>query len=250
MVESTTSDENAAVTRTADTIEGIEKNHNHTIYLHLSDTPGSILTSSKLGFILGTCRKSDYKPKLEGQWEKCSTFMLAWIMNTVSKELLKICTLHQGNSTVSGYFTKLRLLWDEFDALVPLHACNCDKFRIYVDHLQFLCLFTFLMGLDEVYNHARSQILMMNHLPSVSKAYAMIISDESQRMIAGSRLSKDAHESLVIYAGRGNQFMGKPLDSVMYPGNGRGAFSSMGDNSQVTDSMMYPGNGRGTYHDC
>ena len=87
----------------------------------------------KLGFVLGSCGKSDYKPELGEQWEKCNAFVLAWIMNTVSKELLsgivyaldtavvwedlnerfnkvdgsrsyqlhrEICTLHQGNLTV------------------------------------------------------------------------------------------------------------------------------------------------------
>ncbi|KAH0751298.1 hypothetical protein KY290_030530 [Solanum tuberosum] len=73
--------------------------------------------------------------------------------------------------------------------------------------------------------------------------------DLVNRMTTGSRISKDVHKSLVMYAGRGNQFMGKPLDSMMYPRNGRDSYSSMGDNSQVTDSMMYLGNGRGTYHD-
>ena len=168
----------------------------------------NLRAKSKLGFVLGTCRKTDYNSALEEQWEKCNAFVLAWIMNTVSKELLsgivyasdaamvwadlnerfnkvdgsrsyqlhrEICTLNQGNMTVSGYFTKLRLLWDEFDALVHPPTCNCDKSRTYVDHLQFLRLFAFLMGLSEVYSHARSQILMMNPMPSVSKAYAMIV---------------------------------------------------------------------------
>ena len=93
--------------------------------------------------MLGTCRRSDYQMEFEEQWEKCNCFVLAWIMNTVSKELLsgimyaddattvwkdlkerfdkidgsriyqlhrEICTIHQGDSTVSNYFTKLRLL--------------------------------------------------------------------------------------------------------------------------------------------
>lgn len=93
---------------------------------------------------------------------------------------MEICTIHQGNLTVSAYFLKLRLLWDEFDALVPLPSCKCDKSRTYVDHLACLRLFDFLMGLNEVYSHVRSQILMMYPLPSVEKAYSMIMADKSQ----------------------------------------------------------------------
>lgn len=95
-------------------------------------------------------------------------------------------------------------MWDEFDALVPLPSCNCDKSRSYVDHLACLRLFSFLMGLSEVYVHARSQILMMSPLPSVGKAYAMIIEDEGQRLTASSHISSYAPEQLALYAGRDN----------------------------------------------
>lgn len=112
----------------------------------------NLRAKSKLGFVLGTCKRSDYQGEMKEQWEKFNAFMLAWIMHTVSKELLssivyatdaamvwvdlkerfdkvdesrgyqlhrEICTISQGNLSVSTYFSKLRLLWDEFDALVP-----------------------------------------------------------------------------------------------------------------------------------
>jgi len=226
-----------------ETMELIESKRNHPLYLHPSDTLGSVLTTvqltgsenyslwsrsmminlrakSKLGFVLETCKNGDYTPELYEQWEKYNAFVLAWIMNTVSKELLSgivyvsyaatvcedlkerfdkadgsriyqlhrdICTIHQDNLTVSAYFTKLRLLWDEFDALVPPPSCNCDRSRVYVDHIQYLRLLSFLMGLNELYGPTRSQILMMNPLPNVGKAYAMIVSDESQRITSGMR---------------------------------------------------------------
>ena len=47
----------------------------------------NLRAKSKLGFVLGTCRRSDYQMEFEEQWEKCNCFVLAWIMNTVSKEL-------------------------------------------------------------------------------------------------------------------------------------------------------------------
>ena len=71
---------------------------------------------------------------------------------------------------------------------------------MYIDHLQFLRLFAFLMGLNEIYSHARSQILMMNPLPNVNKAYAMITSDESQRMTAVNRVGGNIHESMSLYS--------------------------------------------------
>ena len=96
-----------------------------------------------------------------------------------------IFTIYQGNLTVSTYFTKIRFLWDEFDALVPPPSCSCDRSRDYIDHMQYLHLFDFLMGLNELYGPTRSQILMMNPLSNVGKAYAMIVLDESQRITSG-----------------------------------------------------------------
>ncbi|KAL3378352.1 hypothetical protein AABB24_004325 [Solanum stoloniferum] len=264
----------ASQTITVETIDDVDRKRNHPLHLHHSDTPASVLTTvqltgmenyslwsrsmlinlrakSKLGFVLGTCKKSAYQGELEEQWEKCNAFVLAWIMNTVSKELLsgtvyatdaamvwtdlkerfdkvdgsrsyqlhrEICTIHQGNLTISTYFSKLRLLWDEFDALVSPPSCKCDKSRTYVDHLACLRLFAFLMGLNEVYGHARSQILMMNPLPTIGKAYAMLMADEGQRMTASSHAvggildpdptalyaGKGILDPTALYAGKGN----------------------------------------------
>lgn len=115
----------------------------------------------------------------------------------------EICTINQGNSIVANYFTKLILLWDVFDAFVPPPSCNSDKSRTYVDHTTYLRLFTFLMGLNEVYSQARSQILMMNPLPSVTTTYAMIMADESQRKTAETHSSRESLDSKALYAGKG-----------------------------------------------
>ena len=59
------------------------------------------------------------------------------------------------------------------------------------------------MGLNEVYSQARSQILMMNPLPSVTTTYAMIMADESQRKTAETHSSRESLDSKALYAGKG-----------------------------------------------
>ncbi|WMV38874.1 hypothetical protein MTR67_032259 [Solanum verrucosum] len=266
-----------------DTIETVEKQRNHPLHLHQSDTPGSLLTSiqltgvenyavwsrsmiltlrakSKLGFVYGTCKKSDYGDDLEEQWEKCNAFVLYWILNSVSKELMsgiiyatdasvvwsdlkerfdkvdgsrgyqlhrEICTIAQGNSSVSAYFTKLRVLWDEFDALVPPPSCGCDKSKVYASHLQYMRLFAFLMGLNESYNQQRSQILMMIPLPSLNKAYSMIVADEGQRITAGSYSGIELGESSSAALYVGSNSSNKPS----YQGNFHEGNTSLGINN-------------------
>ena len=68
----------------------------------------------------------------------------------------EICTIYQGNSTISTYFSTLRLLRDDFDVLVSPPSCKCVKSIAYVDILTCFKIFSFLMGLNEVYGHVRS----------------------------------------------------------------------------------------------
>lgn len=63
----------------------------------------------------------------------------------------EIVTLSQGTTSVSAYFSKLKDLWEEFEALVPAPRCDCGKSRDFVFHLQKLKLFQFLMGLNDSY---------------------------------------------------------------------------------------------------
>ena len=84
---------------------------------------------------------------------------------------------------MSVYFSKLKGVWEEFEVVVPTPSFECDRSKEYVVHLQELKLFQFLMGLNNLYLQARSQILLMSPLPSVNQAYSMVMSDESQKSV-------------------------------------------------------------------
>jgi len=98
----------------------------------------------------------------------------------------EIFTSVQGVSSVSVYYSKLKSLWDEYDSIIPPPFCNCPKSREFSEHLQYQRVLQFLMGLNDHYGQARSQILMMSQVPNVNQVYAMINQDESQRIVAGS----------------------------------------------------------------
>ncbi|XP_019262465.1 PREDICTED: uncharacterized protein LOC109240292 [Nicotiana attenuata] len=94
-----------------------------------------------------------------------------------------IATINQGTSSISSYFSKLRLLLAEFDSLAPIPGCDCEKSREFVVFLERMKLLQFLMGLNESHEQARSQLIMMIPAPSVNKAYFMMMESESQRAI-------------------------------------------------------------------
>lgn len=104
--------------------------------------------------------------------------------------------MYQDTSSVYEYYTKLKDLWDEFEALV-LAPCDSKKSRDYVNHMKREKLYQFLMGLKEPYLQARSQILMMYPLSSVNKAYSMIISDESQKSVAATAVNLGLQSNVV-----------------------------------------------------
>ena len=81
-------------------------------------------------------------------------------------------------------------------------------------------LLQFLMGLNDNYSHARSQILMMSVPPTVNQCYAMIIQDESQRELCGD------HYTL------GGQLDSTALFSSRSGGNGSGSNVSGSNGSQ------------------
>lgn len=68
----------------------------------------------------------------------------------------KTATLSQGSAFMSSNFSKLKDLWEEFEALESSPGCDCNKSKEYVLHLQKLKLFQFLMGLNESYIQAKS----------------------------------------------------------------------------------------------
>lgn len=62
-----------------------------------------------------------------------------------------ISRLTQGNSTISTYYSKLKLLCDEYASLVVLPSCECDSAKMYLSHEQQHKLLQFLIGLNDSY---------------------------------------------------------------------------------------------------
>ncbi|XP_075091857.1 uncharacterized protein LOC142172007 [Nicotiana tabacum] len=122
----------------------------HPYFLHPSDSPGMTLVTSVFdGRGYGGWRRSllialSAKNKLGFNGAK---------LYHLQK---KISDLMQGSSDIAGYFTKLKLLWDELDALYTTVTCSCactcgGKVKL-VKSLQDERLIQFLMGLNDTYS--------------------------------------------------------------------------------------------------
>ena len=186
----------------------------------------ALRTITKIGFIEGTCeRPASTSPKYE-QWIRCDNMVVSWLLNSIVPELSEaflyagsakelwselaerfgqsngpllyqiqkeIAELHQGNDSIAVYYTKLKRLWDELDNLSEIPSCDCihkancgaSKRSRELDQQQRLM--HFLMKLNDGYDSIRGQILLMDPLPNVNKAYCMIARVETQRLVTGSQ---------------------------------------------------------------
>ncbi|XP_055831024.1 uncharacterized protein LOC129900086 [Solanum dulcamara] len=175
--------------------------HNHPLFLHQNDTPGSSLISlqlvglenyaiwsrsmrigligkSKLGFI-------DVRPGLLGTVVYGGDAHKVWC--DLKKRFDKINGAHdlsQETMSVSDYYTKLKGLWNDYDSIMPCPGCSCPESKKFQDHYEYQRLLEFLMGLNETYSAVRGQILMQSPTPNLNKAFFLVMDHKSQRNIA------------------------------------------------------------------
>ena len=162
----------------------------------------------------------DPSSSLYNAWHRSNTTILSWLVNSLSKELQssvmyvhtardlwinmhdrfsqpnaprffevqkEILKLSQGQISVSSYFTRFKILWDE---LVNYQAfptctctCTCDSKKSQLDAQKKDQVFRFLMGLNDSYANLRSQILITEPFPGINKVYSLILQEEKRRQI-------------------------------------------------------------------
>ncbi|KAL0439534.1 UNVERIFIED_CONTAM: hypothetical protein Slati_2436400 [Sesamum latifolium] len=174
---------------------------------------------SKLGFIISTCKRPVGDPELIEQWTRTDSMVVTWLLNAMNKSIpnafiytksarvlwitlierygvcngpllyqleREISSATQGDLSIMNYFTKLQMLWDELVELRPLpectcaSPCTCNMPKATTELIEERHLMQFLIGLNDEYDGVRSQILVSEPLPSINKAYRMILQVERQ----------------------------------------------------------------------
>nr|GEV32236.1 ribonuclease H-like domain-containing protein [Tanacetum cinerariifolium] len=97
--------------------------------------------------------------------------------------LQKINSFKQGGLPISEYYHKLDSLLKEFDILTKLPDYTCATRIKLVDHGKLLKLMQFLMGLDDIYQPIRSNILTREILYEFKDAFLIVSREESHRGI-------------------------------------------------------------------
>ncbi|XP_038699670.1 uncharacterized protein LOC119996964 [Tripterygium wilfordii] len=99
-----------------------------------------------------------------------------------------ISTIKQAGAPITEYYVKIKTLWDELYQYKLLPVCKCGSCSCGADKISMAQqnkekLLQFLMGLDDQYEHVTNQILLMDPLSDVNKAYGQISQVERKQTV-------------------------------------------------------------------
>ncbi|XP_074283421.1 uncharacterized protein LOC141607970 [Silene latifolia] len=181
----------------------------------------ALSAKNKLGFIDGSLPRPATPVEIVALWSRCDATVFSWILTVISEEVSvsflysssdkdvwtqleerfgqtneaqlfnvqkQLNDISQGNDdSVSTYFTKLKMLWDELDVMGVSPRCSCSctcgNTAKLVKFQQDKRVVQFLMGLKDSYTVIRGVILMLNPLPSLGVVYNNLLQEEQQRAL-------------------------------------------------------------------
>ena len=91
----------------------------------------------------------------------------------------------------------------------------------------------FLMGLNDSFSQVRSQVLLMDSIPSLSKVYSLLIQEETQRLVPNASVAKV--DSTVLAAKLSNEHLGTNLGNSGGKGKKRPTCTYCGKTSHTVD---------------
>ncbi|KAF7811806.1 uncharacterized protein G2W53_032782 [Senna tora] len=174
----------------------------------------------KIDFINGTIHKPTDAAEYE-VWKPIDSMVKSWLTSSISKEISEslihcdsafalwkeleerfgtscgpqlyhiqreMVTTEQGTDTITKYWNRLHRWWDEWTRLSPSPRCHCGKCTCEVNKRleekeSSSRLIQFLMGLNQSFDPLRGQILNLDPMPMVNRAYNMAIQLERQREV-------------------------------------------------------------------
>uniref|UniRef100_A0A0V0IN37 Putative ovule protein n=1 Tax=Solanum chacoense TaxID=4108 RepID=A0A0V0IN37_SOLCH len=206
----------------------------------------ALSAKNKLGLIDGTLVEPLVSSVQHKMWSRCNDMVISWILNSLSKDIAdsvlysrtardiwkelaarfgqcngaqlyqlqkELSDTIQGSNDIAGYYTKVKKLWDELDAINTFDHCSCNctcggKVKTIKSHHDGR-LIQFLMGLNETYSAVKSNILMLDPLPTVGHAYSLLIQDEKQKEVYIA-----AHLTKAAFLASNQRFNNTPRPSI------------------------------------
>jgi hypothetical protein len=180
---------------------------------------------NKLPFINGSLPVPDDDDLNRTAWERCNHLVQSWIISSVSDSIAQTVVFHdttfdvwqdlkehfskvdririsnlrssinnlkQGSKSVLEYFTELKALWEELHSHRPLPNCTCPvqcrcaAMRVNKEYRIEDQIIQFLTGLNDQFSVVKTQVLLLDPLPSLNKVFSLVIQEESNNVLAPS----------------------------------------------------------------
>lgn len=206
--------DNPGVNLVNDTFTGIDNYNSWFLAMSMA-----LKGKNKFGFVDGSIPIPNTASPDFSRWTRVNNMVMSWLLNSIDRSLAStvlyaattsmvwsdlkarfsssngpriyelerhLATITQGSDLITQYFNKLRGNWDELAVIDPPPSCSCMECTcgakdVYHSQLEKWRLMQFLMGLHELFQQTRSQLLLTSTLPTVSQAYSLLLQDGAQR---------------------------------------------------------------------
>ncbi|XP_050233497.1 uncharacterized protein LOC126681983 [Mercurialis annua] len=192
----------------------------------------SLISKNKYKFVDGSIVPPHYDDEKFAIWERCNTLVMSWLYRSVSQTIAdsiscmdsaleiwndlrdrfslgdacrigdlqeEFFTYKQNTLSVNEYFTHLKTIWDELKSLRSMPVCTCEpkcscglaetvERTLSNDHV-----IRFVKGLNDSFGTIKTQILMMEPLPKINKAFSLTVQFERQLVGSGVKPQVDAN---------------------------------------------------------
>ncbi|MCH92897.1 retrovirus-related pol polyprotein from transposon TNT 1-94, partial [Trifolium medium] len=162
----------------------------------------ALISKNKERFIDSTLLKPTVSDPLYAPWIRCNTMVLAWLQRSISDSIAK-SVLWIDNA--AGVWKNLKIRFSQSD-IFRISDIQEDLYKFRQGNK-----IRFLKGLNEKFTHSKSQIMMMNLLPDIDKAFSLVIQQEREMNCSVSSFvsNNDSTEpvvALLANSQQGNHF--------------------------------------------
>uniref|UniRef100_A0A2C9U155 Retrotransposon Copia-like N-terminal domain-containing protein n=1 Tax=Manihot esculenta TaxID=3983 RepID=A0A2C9U155_MANES len=154
-------------------------------------------SKNKLAFVEGKIDVPKDGYEEYEKWRRCNYMVTSWILNSISKDLV-------GSFLYVTTARELWQLWDELANIVPILACICGSEKLATKIHNANHLMQFLMGLNDTFDQVRSQVLLLDPLPTVNKAFSMVLRVESRKEVQ-TNLTEHTEVAALAVRSQGNR---------------------------------------------
>lgn len=158
------------------------------------------LLAKKIGFVDGSITKPAAIDVNIKAWERCNSMLISWLLGVLDQNIARsvlyfttvreiwtileerygqtngtlpfslqqeLGDIKQGHDSVSGFYTKIKMLWDQLDSVDHIQICTCTNCTCNITQKLVKSqndrrLIEFLMKLNDGYEVLRGRLQLFN----------------------------------------------------------------------------------------